>query len=115
MSRIARYAVLLAALLAVVVAGAALASPGHKAAKAKTKVAHVKKSSNLKKAVALAAETPGTETGSEPAGAPESAADDAAQAAACQKAGIDPNADNVNFDDATGTCTTDAGGQSGTN
>ena len=38
--------------------------------------------------------------------------DGAAQAAACQKAGIDPNADNVQYDDQTGTCTLDTGGNS---
>jgi hypothetical protein len=45
-----------------------------------------------------AAETPGESS------APESAADTAAQDAACKAAGIDPNGPNVNFDDATGTC-----------
>ena len=38
--------------------------------------------------------------------------DGAGQAAACQKAGIDPNADNVQYDDQTGTCTLDTGGNS---
>jgi hypothetical protein len=50
---------------------------------------------------------------SEAAGETESAADTAAQAAACQKAGIDPNADNVQFDDQTGICSIDSGGDSG--
>jgi hypothetical protein len=45
-----------------------------------------------------AAETPGESS------SPESAADTAAQDAACKTAGIDPNGSNVNFDDATGTC-----------
>ena len=39
--------------------------------------------------------------------------DAAAQAAACQKAGIDPNADNVQYDDQTGTCSLDAGANNG--
>jgi len=43
-------------------------------------------------------------------GSSEGASDDAAQAAACQKAGIDPNADNVQYDDQTGTCSLDTGG-----
>ncbi|HZQ03319.1 MAG TPA: hypothetical protein VFA88_04785 [Gaiellaceae bacterium] len=40
--------------------------------------------------------------------------DAAAQAAACQKSGIDPNADNVQYDDQTGTCSLDTGGGSNT-
>lgn len=43
----------------------------------------------------------------------EGAADAAAQAAACTKAGIDPNAQNIQYDDQTGTCSLDAGGDSG--
>ena len=39
--------------------------------------------------------------------------DAAAQAAACQKAGIDPNADNVQYDDQTGTCSLDVGANNG--
>ena len=42
--------------------------------------------------------------------APESENDALAQAAACEKARIDPNASNVNYDDETGVCTLDAGG-----
>ena len=41
--------------------------------------------------------------------APESDGDAAAQAAACQKAGINPSADNVQYDDQTGTCSLDTG------
>ncbi len=40
----------------------------------------------------------------------ESDGDAAAQAAACQKAGINPNADNVQYDGQTGVCSLDAGG-----
>ena len=40
----------------------------------------------------------------------ESDNDAASQATACQKAGIDPNADNVQYDDQSGTCSLDTGG-----
>ena len=58
-----------------------------------------------------AAETPdaGEAASTEAASAPESAADTAGQAAACKAAGISPTADNVNYDDASGTCTLDNG------
>jgi len=49
----------------------------------------------------------GTETGTESAGADT---DGARQAAACQKAGVDPNGANVNYDDQTGACTANGGG-----
>ncbi len=40
---------------------------------------------------------------------PESEDDAAAQAAACAKAGIDLAADNIDYDDETGTCKLDSG------
>lgn len=40
----------------------------------------------------------------------ESDDDAAAQAAACKAAGIDPNADNVEYDDEADTCKLDSGG-----
>ena len=43
--------------------------------------------------------------------ASEPDSDGAAQAAACQKVGIDPNG-NVQYDDQTGTCSLDTGGES---
>jgi hypothetical protein len=57
---------------------------------------------------------------------PATEADAAAQATACASANIDPNGDNVQFDEATGVCTADnagaaaatnggSGGQSGDN
>ncbi|MBC7593132.1 MAG: hypothetical protein H7288_04215 [Kineosporiaceae bacterium] len=46
---------------------------------------------------------------------PESAADQAAQDAAVKAAGIDPNASNINYDDATGIATLDSGNDSGNN
>jgi len=41
---------------------------------------------------------------------PESEDDAAAQAAACANAGIDPAAGNIDYDDETGTCKLDSGG-----
>jgi hypothetical protein len=38
---------------------------------------------------------------------------DPAQTAACQKAGIDPNASNVQYDDQTGVCSLDTGNSQG--
>jgi hypothetical protein len=35
--------------------------------------------------------------------------DAAAQAAACEAAGVDPTAENIEFDDETGTCALDSG------
>jgi len=46
-------------------------------------------------------------------GSSEGDSDDAAQAAACTKAGIDPNASNVQYDDQTGTCSLDSGANNG--
>jgi hypothetical protein len=39
----------------------------------------------------------------------ESDADEAAQAAACQAAGLDTNASNIQYDDETGVCKLDSG------
>ena len=36
--------------------------------------------------------------------------DGAAQAAACKEAGVDPNAENVEYEDETGTCALGSGG-----
>lgn len=60
-----------------------------------------------------AKEDPPRTSESEPAGEPESAADTAAQAAACQNAGLDPNAGNIQFDDQSGTCSIDNGNSGG--
>ena len=43
----------------------------------------------------------------------ESDGDSAAQVASCQKAGVDPNADNVQYDDQSGTCSLDTGSSTG--
>jgi len=58
-------------------------------------------------AIATAAEGPST---APPA---ESDTDGAAQAAACKAAGIDPEASNVEYDDATGKCSLDTGAENG--
>jgi hypothetical protein len=49
----------------------------------------------------------------EQTGAAESDADTAAQTAACKAAGIDPAANNVEYDDATGKCTLDTSADNG--
>ena len=41
----------------------------------------------------------------------ENAANQATQDAACKAAGVDPAASNIQYDDATGVCSLDAGGQ----
>jgi hypothetical protein len=98
-----RFIVTFLAVAALAIGGASLAvAGGSPATPAAThakvlKVAKVAKVSkhNVRK---TAGETPG-ETSS-----PENDADAAAQAAACKAAGVDPNGSNVNYDDATGTC-----------
>lgn len=41
----------------------------------------------------------------------ESAGDQAEQDADCEEAGVDPAASNIQYDDATGVCSLDGGGQ----
>jgi hypothetical protein len=78
------------------IAGSTPAKPAVKHAKAaKAAKHHARHSVALRKATT---ETPG-ETASS-----ENDADAAAQDAACKAAGVDPNGSNVNYDDATGTC-----------
>jgi len=50
-------------------------------------------------------------TGETSSSSTESAADQAAQDAACKDAGVDPAASNIQYDDATGACSLDGGGQ----
>jgi hypothetical protein len=75
------------------IAGSTPAKPAVKHAKAAKH--HARHSVALRKATT---ETPG-ETASS-----ENGADAAAQDAACKAAGVDPNGSNVNYDDASGTC-----------
>jgi hypothetical protein len=83
----------------------ALASPHrhhvrhHRAVRASTLVAV----SNTTEAPEGSAEAPGT--------GPDN--DSSQQAAACSKAGVDPNGSNVQYDEQTGTCTPDGGGGGG--
>lgn len=50
-------------------------------------------------------------TGETSSSSTESAADQAAQDAVCKAAGVDPSASNIQYDDATGVCSLDGGGQ----
>jgi hypothetical protein len=95
-----RFIASLLAVGALAVGGTSLAMAGGSPAKPAAKHAKVAKQHAVRHAVALrkVAEAPGE------AASTESDADAAAQAAACAKAGIDPNGPNVNYDDATGTC-----------
>jgi hypothetical protein len=116
-------AVALVALAAFGVASSAMATTTSKHKGVKQAAKHVAKTKGAKHARLLAAtksaksatssetptSAPETESSTEAAGAPESAADTAAQDAACKAAGIDPNG-NVQFDDATNTCSLDTGG-----
>jgi Tfp pilus assembly major pilin PilA len=122
--RITKFLTAFALIAALAVGGAAIASATHTAPQKQQ--AKVVKKHAVKRSLTAgtpasepaeaadtesAAETPdGTEAAStEAASTPESAADTAAQDAACKAAGISPSADNVNFDDASGTCTLDSG------
>ena len=113
--RIARISAAVAAFGALAVGGSALATAAqhHPAAKQHAAVHQAKQKT------AKSGEVPGTEakdsgSESESASEAESAsgadADAGAQAAACKAAGVDPNADNVQYDDQTGTCSVDPGG-----
>lgn len=57
--------------------------------------------------------SPGEQRGENESSSSDSDNDAAAQAAACQKAGIDPNGDHVQYDDQTGSCSLDTGGNNG--
>ncbi|MCW2975481.1 MAG: hypothetical protein JWM06_762 [Actinomycetia bacterium] len=94
------------AVAALAVGGTSLAVAGGNAPKPAAKHAHVVKLAKVSKHQVrkAATETPGESPSSESSSAPESAADTAAQDAACKAAGVDPAGSNVNFDDATGTC-----------
>jgi Tfp pilus assembly major pilin PilA len=124
-SRFTKFLTAFALVAALAVGGAAIASATHTAPQKQQ--AKVVKKHAVKRSLtaatpasepteaadsASAAETPDSTTeaaSTEAASTPESAADTAAQDAACKAAGISPTADNVNFDDASGTCTLDNG------
>jgi cytoskeletal protein RodZ len=124
-NRITKFLTAFALVAALAVGGAAIASATHTSPQ-KQQAKVVKKAHAAKRSLTAskpasepaeaadsesAAETPDTPeaASTEAASTPESAADTAAQDAACKAAGISPTADNVNFDDASGTCTLDNG------
>jgi hypothetical protein len=96
-----------AMLSALAFGGSALASPDAKAHVARS---HVQRAALHTVRAHSAGEDPSnSEQQREGGSAAESDSDAGAQAAACQKAGIDPNASNVQYDDQTGTCSLDTG------
>ena len=101
----------LAAVTALAVLGSTMAFAGQKAHRSATKasakqhrVARVAKAQSQRASAAASAEDNS---------ATESDTDGAAQASACQAAGIDPNASNVNYDDQSGKCSLDGSSGSG--
>jgi cytoskeletal protein RodZ len=119
-NRLTKFLTALALVAALAVGGAAIASATQSSPQ-KQQAKVVKKSHAAKRSIKgltpasepaeaadseSAAETPDS---TEAASSPESSADTASQAAACTAAGISPTADNVNYDDASGTCTLDNG------
>jgi hypothetical protein len=97
---------------ATLVAFAALAVGGSTIASAKAPhkpgpAAHQTKSAKAKATTRATSSAKSTKDDGETADAGNDT-DGAAQAAACEKAGV--TGDNVNYDDATGTCTADTGG-----
>jgi hypothetical protein len=95
---------------AALVAFAALAVGGSSIASAKAPHKPGPAAHQTKSAKAQAVRSSSSAKSAKEAGEPGDAANDAdgaAQAAACAKAGV--TGDNVNYDDATGTCTADTG------
>lgn len=88
--------------------GSALASTGGNAQAAGSQVQRT--ALHTVSARSAAQDGNGSEQQGESGVATESGSDAAAQASACQKAGIDPNGSNVQYDDQTGTCSLDTGG-----
>ena len=109
-NRVSKIVVALAAAASLAVGGSVLASAAPSPVHAKpvhAQVAHAKASGEAK---------PGgkeADASSEQGDAAETAADTAAQDSACKAAGIDTNGSNVNYDDSTGKCTLDGGGDNG--
>jgi hypothetical protein len=103
-TKMIRFGATLVAFAALAVGGSSIASakaphkPGPAAHQTKTAKAKATRSTSSAKSTKEASEP--AESGSD--------TDGAAQAAACAKAGV--TGDNVNYDDATGTCTADTGG-----
>jgi hypothetical protein len=103
-TKMIRLGATLVAFAALAVGGSSIASakaphkPG--AAVHQTKTAKAKSTRSISSAKSAKEASEPAESGTD--------ADGAAQAAACAKAGV--TGDNVNYDDATGTCTADTGG-----
>jgi hypothetical protein len=109
--RLARYGAVIAAVTALAAGGSAIAaatqtSPTKVGSPA---VTHIRASHSTARAHRGATESPNEQESSAEAESTAADGDASAQAAACQKAGIDPNASNVNYDDATGACSLDTG------
>lgn len=114
-ARLSKFGMVVAMLSALAFGGSALASAGGKAHIARPHVqlvrAHVQRTAQHTQRASTAGEDPSSsERQGESGSAAEPDSDATAQAAACQKAGIDPNANNVQYDDQTGTCSLDTGG-----
>jgi hypothetical protein len=120
--RILKLSAVIGTLAAVAVGSTAVAVAGGSNSGAKAKTTHVTRSHKTVAAATKAANrsktTParsgaaageGEQTASEESSKEANDTDGAAQAAACTKAGIDPNADNVQYDDQSGTCSRDGG------
>jgi hypothetical protein len=87
-----------------------VAAKQHRAAKSHAALKAHRSNAAIRKSSENASESSSESSGESSS---EADTDGAAQAAACQKAGV--SGDNVNYDDQTGTCTADAGGDSGAN
>jgi hypothetical protein len=101
----------LAAIAALAVGGSAIATAGQKPTQPK-QPAVAQQPVGYPEAQSGEEATAESEASSEPSGEKQSSEPDgdaAAQAAACNAVGIDPNADNVQFDDQSGSCTLDGG------
>jgi hypothetical protein len=108
-NRLTKFLTVFALVAAFAVGGAAIASATHSSPQ-KQHARVVKNLTAAEPAEAVDGESAAeTSDAAEAASTPESAADTAAQDAACKAAGISPTADNVNYDDASGTCTLDSG------
>jgi hypothetical protein len=102
-TKMIRFGATLVAFAALAVGGSSIASA--KAPHKPGPAVHQTKTAKAK-AVRSTSSAKSAKEGTEPADAGTDA-DGAAQAAACAKAGV--TGDNVNYDDATGTCTADTG------
>jgi hypothetical protein len=101
-TRLTKLAATVAAMAALAVGGSAIASAAQHGSAPTPPVASQTQDQSEPADGSQAAE-------SQESTAPESDGDAAAQAAACQKAGIDPNASNVQYDDQSGVCSLDTG------